>query len=255
MTQTSTGIVTFGASGEKDRRKAFLNLVRECPVPDDEYLLNNGMFLTPQTLSRVLFMDFLYRQILEVQGVVMEFGCRWGQNLSLFTTLRGIYEPFNRLRKVVGFDTFEGFPTTSKLDSASLQPGMYSVAENYDAYLVKLLEFQEQESPLSHLRKFEVIKGDVSVTVPHYFDAHPETMIALAYFDLDLYTPTRDCLVAIRDRITQGTVIGFDELNDPLCPGETAAVKEVLGLDRFAIKRFPFNNRTSYLVVGAPLKG
>ena len=56
--------------------------------------LNLGLFLTPQALSRILFMDFLYRQILDIQGVVIELGCRWGQNLSLFSSLRGIYEPF-----------------------------------------------------------------------------------------------------------------------------------------------------------------
>jgi len=54
------------------------------------------------------------------------------------------------------------------------------------------------------------------------------------------------CLRAIKDRLTRGTVIGFDELNDPACPGETLAVKEVLGLDRYPIRRFPFNARTSY---------
>jgi len=53
-------------------------------------------------------MDFLYRQALEVQGVVMEFGCRWGQNVSLFSALRGIYEPFNRLRKVSLSIRFKG---------------------------------------------------------------------------------------------------------------------------------------------------
>jgi hypothetical protein len=57
------------------------------------------------------------------------------------------------------------------------------------------------------------------------------------------------CLLAIKDRLTRGSVIGFDELNDHACPGETLAVKEVLGLDRYPIRRFPFNARTSYLII------
>jgi len=74
-------------------------------------------------------------------------------------------------------------------------------------------------------------------------------MIALAYFDLDIYQPTLDCLNSIKDRVTKGTVLGFDELNDHSTPGETMALKEALGLDRFAVKRYRYNARTSYLIV------
>jgi hypothetical protein len=244
------GIVTFGDKSEPGRRREFTELLKMCPIPDDEMLMNLGLFLTPQTLSRVLFMDFLYRQALDVQGIVVEFGCRWGQNLSLFTALRGIYEPFNRLRKVVGFDLFSGLPHLNSKDGNALRSGMYSTTTKYEAYLAKVLAFQEQESPLSHLEKHCIVKGDASVQIRRYLRKHPETMVALAYFDLDLYRPTRDCLKAIRDRLTRGSVIGFDELNDPLCPGETLALKEVLGLGCHSVRRFPYNGRTSYLIVG-----
>ena len=86
-------------------------------------------------------------------------------------------------------------------------------------------------------------------TLPAYLNCNPETIVALAYFDLDIYEPTLACLKLIRDRITKGTVLGFDELNDHSTPGETVALKEALGLDRFAIKRYRYNARTSYLVV------
>ena len=241
--------VTFGDAKEAPRRQQLASHLRRCPIPDSELLLNTGLFLTPQTLSRVLFMDFLYRQILPVQGVVMEFGCRWGQNVSLFTALRGIYEPFNRLRRVIGFDTFEGFPRTTGQDGDRVSAGMYGVTPDYQSFLQQVLELQEQESPLPHLNKFELVKGDVSQTASAYLQRNPETIVSLAYFDLDLYEPTRDCLALIRDRLTIGSVIGFDELNDHLTPGETLALKEVFGLGGFPIRRFPHNARTSYLVV------
>lgn len=242
-------IVTFGPSGETDRRKQFIDLMRQCPIPDNELLLNMGLFLTPQNLSRVLFLDFLYKQILETQGVVMEFGCRWGQSLSLFSALRGIYEPFNRLRHIVGFDTFSGFVDVTEEDGQQMKQGAYATTQDYAAYLEKLLDFQEKESPLSHLRKFAVVKGDVMETLPNYLEANPHTVIALAYFDLDLYKPTKFVLQQIRDRITRGTVLGFDEANDASTPGETLALMEVLGLRNVALKRFPHNARTSYVVV------
>lgn len=251
QTDESTGvsILTFGPPGEQERRARFAELVRHSPLPDPELMMNVGLYLTPQTLSRVLYMDFLYRQILDVQGVIVEFGCRWGQNLSLFTALRGIYEPFNRLRRVIGFDTFAGFPSTGPVDGDRLAPGDYATTPGYQAHLEEVLSYQEQESPLGHIRKFEIHKGDATQTLTAYLERNPQAVIALAYFDFDLYGPTKACLNAILPYITKGTVIGFDEVNDATTPGETVAVREVLGLDRFAMKRYPWNARTSYLVV------
>lgn len=243
------GIVAFGDENEKERRQQFLNLFRNWPVPDNEFFLNLGMFLTPQSLSRILFMDHLYRQILDVQGIVIDFGCRWGHNASNFIALRGIYEPFNRIRKVVAFDTFEGFPVVSSKDNEVLNKGDYGVPKGYKDYLQAVLEFQEKESPLPHLRKFEIVKGDASKTILKYLDRNPETIIALAYFDMDIYDPTLKCLESIKDRLTKGSVLGFDELNDHVCPGETLALKEVFGLGRYRIKRFPPCARTSYILV------
>ena len=247
--ETDPTLLTFGQEDEKGRRSQVVDLLRNCPIPEGELLMNLGLFLTPQTLSRILFMDFLYKQILPVQGVVLEFGCRWGQNLNLFSALRGIYEPFNRLRKVVGFDTFEGLTATGDKDGTHMAQGMYGVKTGYETYLRDLLAMQEKESPLPHLKKHEVIKGDATKCIHEYFEAHPETIIALAYFDLDIYAPTKACLEAIADRLTIGSVLGFDELNDPVTPGETLALKEVFGLTRYSIRRFPHNSRTSYLVV------
>ena len=251
MDDLTSSIITFGDSTERHRRKRFLDLFRNCPIPDDEILMNLGLFLTPQTLSRILLMDFLYRQIIEVQGIIVEFGCRWGQSLSLFSALRGIYEPFNRMRKIVGFDTFTGFPGTSDKDGANCMvvEKNYSVTSDYDLYLNTIMDCQEKESPLSHLKKYEIVKGDAIVQIEQYLTTNPETIIALAYFDLDLYEPTLKCLTAIRDRLTRGSVIGFDELNEHVFPGETLALKEVFGLERYSIRRFPHNVRASYLII------
>ncbi len=251
MADENYNMVTHGGEGQAERRRQMVELLRDCPIPQSELLLNLGLFLVPQTLSRIRFIDFLYRKILEVQGAVMDFGTRWGQNLSLFTALRGIYEPFNRLRKVVGFDTFGGFPDISKEDGEGrmMTEGGYGVPKGYEDYLEKILRLQEQECPLEHIRKFEIVKGDATERIGEYLQRNPQTIVALAYFDFDLYKPTKECLLAIKDRLTRGSVIGFDELNDRDCPGETLAVKEVLALDRYPVRRFKYNSRTSYLVI------
>lgn len=243
--------VSFGDAAQTERRNQLVDHFRACPIPDDEILINLGLFVVPQMMSRILFMDFLYRKILDIQGVVVEFGCRWGQNLSLFSSLRGVYEPYNRLRKIVGFDTFSGFPDISAEDGRGrmMKKGSFSVTKGYEDYLAILMELQEKESPLPHIKKHEIVKGDATKQIDVYLKQNPESVIALAYFDFDLYKPTKKCLMAIKDRMTRGSVIGFDEANDHECPGETLALKEVFGLNRYSLKRFPHNSRTSYLIL------
>ena len=236
---------------ELQLRDNFYQLYKKNPIPKDQVLSNLGLFLNSKNLSRILFFDHLYKLNLDTQGVVMEFGVRWGQNLSIFSALRGIYEPFNRHRKIIGFDTFKGFPSIHSKDGKStlMKKGQLDLTKNYDLYLEKILQFQETDNPISHLKKFEICKGDATKELPKYLKNNPETIVSLAYFDLDLYKPTKKCLEIIKSRLVKGSVIGFDELNDPDSPGETLALKEAIGLNNIRLKRYKFASRVSYFVV------
>lgn len=249
----AAGIKTDSMASDRENaaRSSFLQTFRECPIRESELLGNLGLFLNRQTLSRILFMHELYQRILSVHGVVMEFGVRWGQNLALFETLRGIYEPYNYTRKIIGFDTFEGFPSVHAKDGAGaiMERGAYGVSEGYETYLSRVLDYHEQESPLAHLRKYELVKGDASLSIGKYLTDNSETIVALAYFDFDIYEPTKKCLEAIKDRLTKGSVVGFDELNNHRFPGETLAVMEVLGLSKYRIQRIPSNPAPSFIVI------
>ena len=71
----------------------------------------------------------------------------------------------------------------------------------------------------------------------------------MAYFDFDIYKPTFECLNAIKDHLTKGSVIGFDELNHSTFPGETVAFKEVFGLSKYKIRRNIFSPTQSYIII------
>ena len=242
---------------ERSRRLAFVEMMRQCPIPDAERLANQGLFLNRQTLSRLLFFEQLYREIVPVHGVIMEFGVRWGQNLALLTALRGIHEPYNLSRRIIGFDTFSGFPGVDAKDGAgaAVQTGGYGVTEGYEAYLAQLLAYHEAECPLGHVRKHELVKGDACETVPAWLAQHPETVIAFAYFDMDIYKPTRDVLLAIRPHLTRGAIIGFDEVCNVHFPGETVAVQEVLGIGNVALRRSPLAPSPCWMVWDPPASG
>jgi len=251
MKKLNLVIKTNESADEKLVREQFLKHFKRNPIPDEQVLSNLGLFLSSKDLSRILFMDYIYRQIIDLQGIVIEFGTRWGQNLSLFSALRGIYEPFNRHRKIVGFDTFEGFPSISNKDgiSSMMESGNLTVSEDYVSYLNKIMEYQEKDNPLSHIKKFELRKGDAVIEIDHYLKENPQTIIALAYFDFDIYEPTKKCLEAIRPYLVKGSVLGFDELNDADSPGETVALSEVFGLNNLELKRYRYASRVSYFVL------
>ena len=243
--------ISWASNSESDRRQALVNQLKSSSIPDDQLLANLGLFLDAKNLSRLLFMDFLYRQIVDVQGIVCDFGTRWGQNSALFTALRGIYEPYNRHRRIVAFDTFAGFPNVTAQDGRSplMEAGRLAVTRDYQAELEETLAIHESLNPLDHIQKTFVCAGNALDTVPRYLEENPETIIALAYFDFDIYAPTKHCLEVIRPRLVKGSVLGFDELNDPDSPGETLALMEVFGLNAVRLKRFPHASRVSYFVV------
>lgn len=242
-------------SKKEDRiRKDFVNVFKACPIPDVDILQNLGLFISSKNLSRMLFMDMIYKLQLPVHGVIMEFGTRWGQNLVLFSALRGIYEPFNRIRKIIGFDTFEGFPSLNKeldnLNSPIMKEGGLACTPDYEKYLEEVMLYHENDNPLSHIKKFEIRKGDSSKEIIKYLEMFPETIISLAFFDFDIYQPTVDCLLAIKDRLVKGSVVVFDELCDRDSPGETQALREVFELNEIRLKRLPHTSRVSYFIYG-----
>lgn len=237
------------STNEKQMREDFLQLFLDTPIANNEILQNLGIYINRMNLSRVLLMNELYQKIINVHGIIIEFGVRWGQNLSLFTNYRGIYEPYNYNRKVVGFDTFEGFVDVDKKDGFKVKVGDYAVSDDYEKYLSEVLSYHESEAPISHKKKFELIKGDASITFKKYLNDHPETIVAFAYFDFDLYKPTKDCLSFLLPRVTRGSILAFDELNCPEFPGETFALMETFGLSEYAIQRSPLNPLVSYIVV------
>lgn len=246
------GLLTYSSIQENNGRKDLLQLLKECPIKDTQLLSNLGLFLDSRTLSRILFFDFIYKQIIDVQGMIFDYGTRWGHNLILFNELRAIYEPYNRHRVIVGFDTFEGFPSISEkdYDSELMKVGNVSTTKDYDTYLKKLIKVHEDLNPLNHIEnKTLIIKGNAIETTEQFLKQNPQTILSLVYFDFDLYEPTKKCLELIKDRLVKGSILAFDELNDPDSPGETLAVMEVLGLNNIRLKKYQYTTRISYFVV------
>lgn len=243
--------IVLSSSDEKTVQKMFVESLKATPLPDDELMTNLGIFLTSKNLSRILFFTEIYKKIVHSHGIIAEFGVRWGQTLSLMSALRGIFEPFNRHRKIVGFDTFEGFKGMNEKDGTlcKCKDGSFSVSPSYENYLDRILSMQEQLNPMSHLKRYELVKGNAMETIPAYLERHPETIISLAIFDFDIYAPTKAAIEAVKPHLCKGSILVFDELCDDIFPGETVAVREALGLNNLRVQRMPMTARVSYVEI------
>jgi hypothetical protein len=102
---------------------------------------------------------------------------------------------------------------------------------------------------MSHVKKFELCKGDAVKEIDKFFHRSPETIVALAYFDFDIYEPTKACLQGIRPHLVKGSILAFDELSDLDSPGETIALDEVFGLNNIKLRRYRYAARVSYFIV------
>ena len=115
-----------------------------------------------------------------------------GQIPSLLSALRGIYEP-STARKIVGFDTFEGFVGLSEKDGDKCKcvDGSFNVSESYENHLSELIGLQEALNPMSHIKRYELVKGNAEETIPKYFSNNPETVVSMAILDFDIYRPNQ----------------------------------------------------------------
>ncbi len=245
-------VETFANDEQKQIRVQLAKMLRDSDIPDEELIKNLGLFIPWQETMRSLFIEDLYRQQLAVPGVVIEFGNRWGRNLTLFSTLRASLEPFNHNRKIIGFDTFAGLtaPAAKDGNSGYAKEGALATAKGHKQVLENLLALHEKGLPYSHVKKFELVEGDASVQLKKYLEAYPELIVSLVYFDMDLYAPTKDCLEMLQPCLTKGSVVAFDEVNHRSFPGETIALKEVIGLKNVALKRSPLNPLAAYYIQG-----
>ncbi len=208
-------------------------------------------FIKRQVLSRILYLDHIYKKIVNAPGVICEFGVHWGGTISTLVNLRAIHEPFNHSRKIIGFDTFSGFPEVDAKDGVQAVKGDYATSEGYEAELESLLDLHESFSPLSHMKKFQLVKGDVTETLPRWLAENPHAIVSMAIFDMDIYTPTKSALELILPRLTKGSLLVFDEANCEFFPGETQAINEVLGLNNLRLQRFPHQPFCAFAEFGA----
>jgi hypothetical protein len=203
------------------------------------------LYASRQTITKVLTRIKLFEKILDVQGSIVECGVYKADSLMTYFHLSNIYEPFSFTRKIIGFDTFEGFPHISEKDVGPSSTMGHLNDVNYE--LIRLIIVaQEKNKAIPSINKIELIKGDAIKTIPDYISRNSHLIISLLYLDFDLYEPTKIALEHLLPRVPVGGIVGFDELNQSKWGGETQALNDVLQIGKVRLKKFEFDPHVSY---------
>ena len=241
---------SFKTSVEKEVGKSLERIFTACPDSLETKLGNFPKYARRQALKRFLAMYEIFKVILPVKGSIVECGTYHGFSLMSWAKLSTILEPENLTRRIYGFDSFGGFPSVSEADRAGAgvaEPGDFQTS-SYEE-LMELIQVYDQDRFLGHIPKVQLIRGDATKTIPDFMRQNTHLLISLLFLDLDLYEPTKMALEQFLPRMPRGSVIAFDELDNPIWPGETQALIDMLPVNRLKIQRLDWDPYIGYAIL------
>jgi len=212
-------------------------------------------FVPRQALAHFLARSQIFSNILDIHGNILDFGIYRGSSFFTWLQLSSIMEPYNHIRKIIGFDSFQGFSEIGvndvRCDDAELgvkrKGGMAYSGKSEVQNAINLIDLNR---PLGHVDRGRLCEGELPKSCEKYFKENPETIVALANFGLGLHKPTLEIMKIIKPRLVKGSIVVMEDLGQQTWPGETQAFFEVFGNCEFKPMRFPFCPHLSWIKIG-----
>jgi hypothetical protein len=219
----------------------------ECSTLDK--LGNFPKYVRRHEIARFLCRYEIFKRQINVKGSIVECGVHHGGGLMTWAHFSATLEPYNYHRKIIGFDTFQGFPTVATEDGSNELAHVGSFRADYDVQeeLTRSIKEYDSNRFISHKQKVELVAGDACQTIPQYLTDNRHLLVSLLYLDFDIYEPTVAALTHFLPRIPKGGVIAFDEVNNPFWPGETLALLEKLDLRHHKLECLEYEPNISFI--------
>ena len=233
----------FRSAKESQESEQLRSCFDRNPEEHSKKLENFPKYVRRANLTRFLALYELFKRVIPVKGSIVECGVFRGFGVMTWSKLSAILEPVNLTRRVYGFDSFSGFPSVADQDSTNTSNkieagGLY--ADSKDE-LEELIGINDSTRFLGHIEKTKLIDGDATQTIPSFLKENPQLIVSLLFLDFDLYEPTKIALEHFVPRMPKGSILAFDELDNPLWPGETLAMLEHFSGRIPRIQRFDFD--------------
>jgi hypothetical protein len=242
----------FRTSAELNEVSALKACFDRNPEPWERKMENFPKYVRRQNLTRFLALYEIYKRILPVKGSIVECGVFRGFGTMTWAKLSAILEPVNLTRRIYGFDSFSGFPSVTQVDRFGVAAGVKEgdLFADSEQELSELSAINDSTRFLGHIPKLKLIKGDATQTIPKFVQDTPHLLVSLLFLDFDLYEPTKAALEHLVPRMPKGAILAFDELDNPLWPGETVAMIEKCGAKNLRIQRLEFDPYIGFAVIG-----
>lgn len=238
----------------------------------------NGLIFSRERniMFKLLMRHRLYEMVKYLHGDIVECGVFKGSGLASWLKMMDMDAPHD-IRKVIGFDFYDPEFTkdltgedkiymeqvfkrcqiniddsatrSTSTQSCSTADAVNSTSTNPHCLSEVSVEFIQQRLINAGVPeyKFELVKGDVSLTSKGYVKTRPGFRISLLYMDLDIERPTYEALVNFWDNIVPGGIVVFDEYAYHVW-SEANAVDKFVKEKGLTLHKLDIRSPTAYIV-------
>lgn len=198
-------------------------------IDEDDFMRNMTAFTRRMNFTRILAHWEIFKEAAELPGDVVEVGVYKGETLLTFAKFLEILCPGDRIKRVIGFDSFKGLEDFTSVDGGDVSVGNIAGGWNPDGFqdtLTSLIDLAHKDSFVPQKERVVMVDGDIRQTAPAFVAKEPGMRISMLHLDVDLYEPTLAALQAFYPKIVTGGIVVLDEYGCHEWPGETTAFDE-----------------------------
>jgi hypothetical protein len=216
----------------------------ELPDFEKAFEYENNFYLSCDNtrISKVLAHYELFKMTQSLPGAIVECGIFKGASFVRFGAFRNLFGN-SYSKKLIGFDIFGKFPESDYSDDQKYREGF--INETGGGVSISIDQLYQVLS-LKKIENVELVKGDVTKTIPAYLKENAHLRISLLNMDTDVYEPAVTILEQLYPRIVRGGILIVDDYG--VFPGETKAVDDYFADKDVEILKFPFAMTPCYII-------
>ncbi len=229
-----------------DIMQRIVDVIDKENIPQNDILESFAIYARRINITRFLAHYELYKMVQDIPGCIVECGVYQGNSLFAFAKFLEIFHPGDRIRHVIGFDSFKGLQDFTEKDgpmypNRSKVVGGWSAGDFRDAFY-EFVDLYHADMFVPQAKRIQIVEGNIMETVPEYVEQHPGLRISMLHLDVDIFEPNLTALKYLYPRVVSGGLVVLDEYGMTEWGGESSAFEEYFQRDMPVLKKFPWTS-------------